>query len=324
MQMKPIRTLLATAVLGCLVLAGCTSRVDASSEAAVRKSVAALAAHAPSDIRGQVDEAAKRYLAVYFGDAQKPSSAPEWFVVDKMDPAQFVRYVQHFLKPQDHGARHPPEEPDRFITRQYLASLDIAKTQLEQARDKAHVSGNYTVDQFEWKKPTLVPPDPNEPMSANPVTFEIPFVNNSGFDVFHVAFRVIIKFPGMDYASFDQVLTDASDKPIPTGVPSTVTLTCCTSQEAEAINRELRAPPKGTQFEYALVGLADYGKKQALDNAIFPQASFDELNRIQTCLADVEKQGDAWVPSKAAPACREHDDLMAIRATDEPVHRHRE
>ncbi len=43
------------------------------------------------------------------------------------------------------GTRRLPEEPVRSITRQYIASLNIAKTQLEQARDKAHVSGNYTV-----------------------------------------------------------------------------------------------------------------------------------------------------------------------------------
>lgn len=308
--------------LAAMALTGCVSRIDATSQDTVQKSVAALAEHAPKDIHAAVAAASQRYLDVYFGKAEKPATAPEWFVVDHMGPQEFVRFVQHFLAPPIAATPPAAPVPDRFITAQYLASLHIAKDLYDKARDKAHVSGNYTVDQFDWQTPTLVPPDPKENLGPNPVTFNIQFTNHTGFDVFHPAYRVVIKLPDLDYASFDEVLTAAADTPIPPEKEETVTLTCCTMQDNPTMNRILRDPPKGTVFEYALVGIGDYGKRQALDNTIFPQTSFDNLKRIDACLADVEQQGDKWTPATAAPVCREHDELMKAKRGNESIHHH--
>jgi len=291
-------------------LTGCVSRVNATDEESVKKSVAALAGGAPKELRASVDAAAKRYLDVYFGDAEKPATAPEWFVVDRMGPAEFVRYVEHFLAPPP-AQEKIDDKVDQIVTRQYRDSLKLAKTLLEKARARAHATGNYTVDQFEWKTPEVVPPDPKAYANSNPVTFKVPFTNHSGFDVYHPQFRVIIKFPEMDYAVFDDVVGSVSDDPVPAESEVMVTLACCTTQENETLNQLMRAPPPGTVYEYALVGVGDYGKKQALDNSLFPQGSMDTLKRVEACLADMDAQGDNWKPSTAAPVCREYDELMS-------------
>lgn len=305
-----------------LAVSGCAARVDASSEEAVKKTVSSLASGAEPQMKAAVQEASKRYLDVYFGDAEKPSAAPEWFVVDHMDPQQFLRFVQHFLKAPAPAASNDPAAPDRFVTRQYLTSLNIAKTLLDKARAKAHNSGNYTVDQFEWGTPKLVPPDPNEHIGSNPVTFLVPFTNHTGFDVFHPAYRVVIKLPDVDYASFDEVLTAPDDAPIPSESPTTVVLACCTTQENETLNRMMRTLPEGTVIKYALVGVADYGKRQALDNTIFPQESFDTLKHVEACIADVEEKKESWSPDLAAPICRDHDELLQKRK-DTAIKHHR-
>lgn len=305
-----------------LALSGCVGRIDASTEEAAKKTVAALATGTDPKIKASVEAASKRYLDVYFGEAEKPPAAPEWFVVDHMNLEQFVRYVQHFLKEQPKTTNAEPGTPDRFVTKQYLSSLRIAKILLDKARTRAHNSGNYTVDQFEWSTPKLVPPDPNEHLGSNPVAFRVPFTNHTGFDVFHPAYRVVIKLPDVDYAAFDEILTAPDDAPVPSEFPTTVVLSCCTSQENETVNRMMRSLPEGTVIEYALVGVVDYGKRQALDNIIFPQESFDTLKRVEACLADVEQKPEDWTPDTAAQICREHDDLLKKRK-DNPVKHHR-
>ena len=112
------------------------------------------------------------------------------------------------------------------------------------------------------------------------------------------------------------------DAPIPSESPTTVTLACCTTQENETINRLFRSLPEGTVIDYALVGVADYGKQQALDNTIFPQESFDTLKRVEACLADVENKSEDWSPDNAAQICRDHDDLLKKRR-DNAVKHHR-
>jgi len=311
-----------SAVVASLLLAGCGLRIDASSEEAVKKSIPAVVEHAPTEIKAAVDAAGKRYLSVYFGDGDKPSSAPEWFVVDHMDAVEFVRYVNHFLGTAPPAPKDDPTPPDSFVTAQFLASLKLNKELLERARDKAHTNGLYTVDQFEWGTPKVTMPDPNEHIGSNPIMFRISFTNHTGFDVFHPQYRVLIKFPGIDYPVYDEVLTAPSETPIAPEVPTTVELVCCTSSDNERLHNDLVNAPQGTIYEYALVGLGDYGKKNALDDTQFPQTAYDQLRRIDACIDDVEKQGAAWTPETAHESCDQRDDLLAVKKPHEVIKHH--
>jgi len=297
-----------------LLLSGCGGRIDASSEETLKKTLPIVVAHAPDTIKAATQEASKRYMEVYFGDVGKPDAAPEWFVVDHMDAQEFIRYVTHFIGKAHAPTTSAPIAPNAFVTKQYLVSLKLNKELFEKARDQAHTTGLYTVDQFEWGPPKVIPPDRNEHIGTNPITFRIPFTNHTGFDVFHPSFRVVIKMPGVDYPAFDEVLTATNDAPIAPEVSTTVELACCTTTENERLHNELSNAPDGTVYKYALVGLADYGKRNALDNAQFPQSSYDTLRRIDECMEDVEKQGDAWTPETAIEACRQRDELLAAKS----------
>lgn len=306
MNITSLRPLALAVAVSCLVACQGDPKIQVGANGDVKAAVDAAVAHGPERTAAVAKAARDRFVDAYITHPTGDLAAP--MAVDGMRLSQFIRFTANTVgAPRVEEANaHGRADVDPGVTRAFLSSLRLDKELLESARDRAQANGKFTVDQFEWARPAFVAPPEGALTQDDHATFAVNFVNRTEFDVFQPVFHLRIALPTGEVV-FDDDLKSADKTPLEPNAPALLTYTCCSVATDALLNQRIKKLPAGTQFDYALVAIQDYRKKNVLDGLLFDQARYDRLKQVTACLSAVEGDADTWIPAKSGASCNFRD-----------------
>jgi len=280
-----------------------TTRVDASTEAALHASLQALVNQAPDRKAKAAQAALSTFRSAYWPQEGTPvPGLPDWRLVDRMTLEEFVHFasrVQRMVR-----VRERPEYPVvRDIREAYRGSLELDRALLEDARERAHLSDRFTIDQFAFGNLDVQLPEPDAAKGADEIRFVVPLTNHTGFDVYRPSIRLSLYRSDNPQPVYDVELMSLDQEVISPGETSEIIVRCCTSTSDPKMNALIRNLPAGYRWQWSLVDVHNYAGRSSLDTKSYRQAQHDELLRIRECLEDMDRQGEGWTPRSAALAC---------------------
>lgn len=298
------------AVLCAALLAGCQSepRIQPHKGQALEAAIDAAIKRAPRRELADATKARKAFVDAYITHPRADLPAADAVVGMRVD--DFIRFTTQTLSKPDRQVRAPGEDPtapDPVRNASLLRTLRLDKELLELARDQAQQSGLFTVDQFEWPKPAFVPPAEGALGVDDQATFAFTFVNHTDMDVYNPIFHLTVTLPTGEVV-FDENLKGPDEKasdrtPIPTEQPTLLQFTCCNIATAPLLNQVMHQLPLGARFDYSLVSIDDYTRRNKLDTKGFTTARYARLKATKECMADIESRLETWTPQSAVAAC---------------------
>ncbi|UJJ60646.1 hypothetical protein [Rhodanobacter denitrificans] len=298
-------------LLGVAVLAGCQSepRIQPREGQTLEAAIDAAIKRAP---RREVASATKARDAFVEAFIRHPhAELPAATAVVGMPLDEFIRFTTRTLGNVDNQVHAPaadPAAPDAVRNASVLRTLQLDKELLELARAQAYQDGLFTVDQFEWPKPAFVPPAEGALGVDDHATFVFTFVNRTDMDVYNPIFHLRVTLPSGEVV-FDENLKGPDEKPnertpITPGQPTLLQFTCCNIATAPLLNQVMHELPLGAQFDYTLVSIDDFTRRNKLDTKGFTSERYARYKAIDECIADMEGRLASWTPQSASAACR--------------------
>lgn len=296
-------------LLSCmLAMAGCKQepRIVVTGKQTLKEAIDSAVARAPKEQAAE----AKRYRDL-FVDAyidHPKAELPDPTAVEGMTLSQFSRFTQSTLKGPPGSLRPPADPPGTvhpMLNSGYFASLKLDKELLENAREASRDKGLYTVDQFEWPRPAFVPPPDGAYVIDDHATFAVNFVNRTTFDVYGPVYHLTISDQDTGDILFNDDLKMDDKTAIPPDTPVLLTYTCCNIATDPLLNQRLKKLPASAKFEWHLVSVMDYTRRNMLDTALFTDARYERLKQVSKCIDDMDKRLETWTPENAAEGCHE-------------------
>lgn len=299
-------------LLSAAALAGCHSepRIQLRKGETLEAAIDAAIKRAPRPEVASATKARDAFVEAFLKHPRAGLPAPEAVVGMKVD--EFIRFTTRTLKGNAdnlvHAPTADPAAPDAVRNSSLLRTLQLDKELLELARDQAQQEGLFTVDQFEWAKPAFVPPVDGAMGVDDQATFAFNFVNHTEMDVYHPVFHLRVTLPSGDVV-FDDNLQSPEDKrsdrtPIAPEQPALLQFTCCNIATAPLFNQVMRELPLDATFEYTLVSMDDYTRRNKLDTRSFTSTRYARLKATDECIADLQSRLVSWTPQSAVAACR--------------------
>jgi len=314
------RTIRLLAIGACLSVAGCSfgPRLDATSAETLSASLAKYVAAGPAATRPERSKVVASLRAVYFdGDklkAKLPVAVPPASNLHKLRyedvPTIAGRIVNWAANGQKAASRPQVEESpiERRWRNQFMVEqLQVQRDILTARRELARYRDLFTVDQLQFADASFIPPQEGVPIGQDKAMFVATFTNEAMFNVYGVAFHVVVTDPRMKFPVVDQVIKfDAAKLPIQVGESREVQLTCCDSFADPTRNLQLRTLPADADIQMDLVSVVDFSKKNRLEKASFTSAENLKLVATENCLQDLTSRMDAWTPQNASPSCTKY------------------
>ena len=310
--------LMVLAVALTAALAGCSARqrVDATSAAALTKSLDRFIATGdfakPAERREAANAIRKVYLAGGKLNVRLPAGVPPIESLDKLlfaDLVEFARRVNAGATATTTVRTGIPESAtERRWRNQYLIDqLSAQLAILTDKRDRARYKDLFTVDQFQFGESSFIPPQEGVPLGKDVAMFTTSFHNSAVFNVYKVGFHIVVKDPALRGPLIDDEFSyDAGTDPIQVGETRQISVTCCDSFKNQTLNLALRTLPETAQIQMDMVSIYDFSKKNRLENAMFSADEALKLAATEACLQDIKTRVDAWTPETAAPACSKY------------------
>ncbi|OJY61785.1 MAG: hypothetical protein BGP10_04590 [Rhodanobacter sp. 68-29] len=298
-------------LISAALLAGCQSepRIQLRKGQTLEAAIDAAIKRAPRREAAQAAKARDAFVKAYITNPRP--DLPEASAVVGMRLDDFIRFTTRTLGKPDNLVHAPAEDasaPDPVRNTSLLRTLRLDKELLELARDQAQQSGLFTVDQFEWPKPAFVPPAEGALGVDDQATFAFTFVNHTDMDVYNPIFHLTVTLPSGEVV-FDENLKGPDQKPsdrvpIPAEQPTLLQFTCCNIATAPLLNQVMHQLPLGARFDYSLVSIDDYTRRNKLDTRGFTTSRYARLKATEACMADIESRLETWTPQSAVAACR--------------------
>ncbi|MEY2161610.1 MULTISPECIES: hypothetical protein [unclassified Rhodanobacter] len=298
-------------LLGVAVLAGCQSepRIQQRDGQTLEAAIDAAIKRAPRREVASATKAREAFVEAFITHPRAELPSAEAVVGMRLD--EFIRFTTRTLGSGDNRVYAPtvdPLAPDPVRNASLLRTLQLDRDLLDLARSRAQQTGRFTVDQFEWPKPAFVPPAEGALGVDDHATFAFTFVNHTELDVYNPVFHLTVTLPSGEVV-FDDNLKGPEEKsndrtPIPPEQPTLLQFTCCNIATAPLVNQVMHQLPLDAQFDYTLVSIDDYTRRNKLDTEGFTSGRYERLKAIDECIADVEGRVTTWTPESAVPACR--------------------
>lgn len=315
MQIRPITSALAVALL--LALAGCSSgpRVDTTSPASLQASLDRFVQQASGKQRPARIKATNILKDAYLSGAEfRKKLAKGVPPIDILTKARFEdlpTIASRVERWQANGmtARQDPPIPETATERRWRNQFLVQQLQaqvslLEAAHDLARYKDLFTIDEFRYLESAFIPPQDGLPLGEDAAKFTTSFKNMSVFSVYSVGFHVVVKDPAVAAPIIDEVLVYAADKePIQVGETRQIELSCCDSYRNPAVNQQLRNLAQDASIQMELVKVTDYSKADRLKDVKFSAADNLKLLASKQCISDIASRMDTWTPESADPAC---------------------
>lgn len=299
-------------VLGLAVLAGCHSepRIQQREGQTLEAAIDAAIKRAPRREMPSATKARDAFVEAFITHPRPELPSPDAVVGMRVD--EFIRFTTRTLGSGDNRVYAPtvdPLAPDPVRNASLLRTLQLDRNLLDLARARAQQNGLFTVDQFEWARPAFVPPADGALGVDDHATFAFTFVNHTDLDVYNPIFHLTVTLSSGEIV-FDDNLKGPEEKnsservPIPPEQPTLLQFTCCNIATAPLLNQVMHQLPLNARFDYTLVSLDDYTRRNKLDTQGFTSGRYERLKAIDECIADVEGRVSTWTPESAVAACR--------------------
>ncbi|WP_199039905.1 MULTISPECIES: hypothetical protein [unclassified Dyella] len=296
-------------LLACvLAMVGCKQepRIVQLGNQSLKDAIDTAVAHAPKGRATELKHVRDQFVEAYIEHPR--AELPDAQAVAGMTLTQFERFTTSTLKGSPEPLKPPADPPSTVhpsLNSGYFASLKLDKELLENTREASRDKGLYTVDQFDWPRPAFVPPPDGAYVIDDHATFAVNFVNRTTFDVYGPVYHLTISEPESGDILFDDDLKMDDKTAIPPDTPVLLTYTCCNIATDPLLNQRMKKLPPNAKFEWHLVSVMDYTRRNMLDTTQFSDARYERLKQVTKCIDDMDKRLETWTPETAAEGCHE-------------------
>lgn len=292
------------ALVALVLLAACSQapRVQGDSKEQIDVSLAALAVTLQGEDAVRMNQAITRLGEVAsLSDEERLGLPNPYDLVPGRTAPEFIRLMDKYAPPA--ATAQEDSFPNGVLATRMLRLYELQRTILREARQDALLAGRSVIDQFPITDLQFIPPVSGSGIDRDAATFRVSLLNNTRFDIYRPAFRVVVKDRAGEVL-FERLFEQARDKePIGPGEVKASNLECCQILRDAYHNTMMRTLPAGATISASLVNVEDHSGRPVLETVAFTESDNARLHFLEACIAYLTPRLESWVPPEDGNEC---------------------